>query len=42
MGHNNLIRVDKREGYEAIYEPGFFTTTFCVDSFYPDFDCGSF
>ena len=39
VGHNNLIQVDKREGYEAIYGPGFFMVAFHVDSIHPDFDC---
>ena len=41
VGHNNLVQVDMREGYEAIYGLGFFMVAFRVDSIYPGFDCGS-
>ena len=41
VGYNNPIRVYMREGYGAIYGPGFFTTAFCMDSIYPGFDYGS-
>ena len=41
VGHNNHVRVDMREGYGAIYGPGFFTVAFCVDRIYLGFDCGS-
>ena len=40
VGHDNPLRVDKREGYGAIYELGFFTVAFRVDSIYLGFDCG--
>ena len=39
--HNNLVRVDMREGYGAIYGPSFFMVALCVDSIYPGLDCGS-
>ena len=41
VGHNNPVQVDKREGYKAIYGPGFFTVAFCVDNIYLDFYCGN-
>ena len=41
VGNNNPVRVDRREGYGAIYRPGFFPDTFRVDSIYLGFDCGS-
>ena len=41
VGHNNSVRVDKREGYGDVYGPGFFTATLCVDNIYPGFYCGS-
>ena len=41
VGHNNPIQVDRREGYRAIYGPGFFTNAFRVDNIYLAFDCSS-
>ena len=35
MGNNNLVCVDKRKRYGAIYWLGFFMSSFHVDNIYP-------
>ena len=40
VGHNNLVQVEKRNGYGDIYFLGFFMSTFRMDSIYPGLNCG--
>ena len=39
VGHNNLVKVNKRKGYRAIYWLGFFMSSFRMDNIYLGLNC---